>query len=66
MVMNIIKKNTDYVKDALIHLAENPPQEDPGCDCQDALAGAIITNPAVIPPETRQRVDLLVSKYLEG
>ena len=66
MVMKIIKQNTDYVKDALMYLAENPPLEDRSCACRDALDGAIITNPDVIPPEIRQRLDLLVSKYLEG
>ena len=66
MVLKIIKQNTDHVKDALIHLVENPLKEDRNCSCSTALDGAIITNPEVIPPETRQRLDLLVSKYLEG
>jgi hypothetical protein len=29
------------------------------------LRDALITNPAVIPPETRQKLDLLVGKYLK-
>ncbi len=66
MVLKIIKQNTDHVKDALIHLVENPPEGDRGCGCLSALDGAIITDPEVIPPKTRQRLDLLVSKYLEG
>jgi len=66
MVLKIIKQNTDHVKDALLHLVENPPKKDRGCTCLSALNGAIITDPEVIPPKTRQRLDLLVSKYLEG
>ena len=66
MVMKIIKQNTDHVKNALNHLAENPPQMDPDCACLSALDGAIITNPEVVPPETHQRLNLLVSKYMEG
>ncbi len=66
MVLKIIKQNIDHVKDALIHLVENPPTEDRSCACLSALDGAIITDPEAIPPETRQRLDLLVSKYLEG
>jgi 5'-methylthioadenosine phosphorylase len=31
-----------------------------------ALATAIITDPRVIPPATRERVDLLIGKYLGG
>ena len=35
------------------------------CDCEHALATAIITNPEKIPAETRSRLDLLVNKYLK-
>jgi 5'-methylthioadenosine phosphorylase len=65
MVLKVLKSNTDHVKEALIWLVENPPDVTRGCDCLDALAGAIITNPKAVPKETRQQLDLLVSKYLE-
>ena len=65
MVMNIISKNTDYVKDALSYLTQNPPRDERTCGCQSALASALITNPVVIPKSTRKKLDLLVSKYLE-
>ncbi len=65
MVMKIIEQNTHHIKNALNHLAENPPPLDPDCACLRALEGAIITDPEVISPESRRRLDLLVSKYLE-
>ncbi len=65
MVMNIISKNTDYVKDALSYLTQNPPREERACGCQSALESALITNPVVIPKSTRKKLGLLVSKYLE-
>ncbi|RLE00348.1 MAG: S-methyl-5'-thioadenosine phosphorylase, partial [Bacteroidetes bacterium] len=65
MVMNIISKNTDYVKDALSYLTQNPPREERACSCQSALESALITNPVVIPKSTRKKLGLLVSKYLE-
>lgn len=65
MVLRIISKNTDYVKDALSHLTLNPPGEERACGCQSALESALITNPVVIPKTTRKKLDLLVSKYLE-
>jgi len=65
MVLKVINKNTDHVKAALSRLAENPPAVERDCGCLDALAGAIITRPDVVPKKTRQRLDLLVSKYLE-
>jgi 5'-methylthioadenosine phosphorylase len=34
------------------------------CACGSALQFAILTNPAAIPAETRERLDLLVGKYL--
>ncbi|HMD19254.1 MAG TPA: S-methyl-5'-thioadenosine phosphorylase [Alloacidobacterium sp.] len=34
------------------------------CACTSALQYAILTNPAAIPAETRERLDLLVGKYL--
>ena len=35
------------------------------CICASALKYALITNPAVIPAATRQKLDLLVGKYLK-
>lgn len=35
------------------------------CVCANALKYALITNPAVIPAATRQKLDLLVGKYLK-
>lgn len=65
MVMKIISKNTNYVKDALVYLTQNIPEEKRGCGCQSALESALITNPIVIPKNTRKKLNLLVSKYLE-
>lgn len=38
--------------------------KDRTCACATALQYAILTNPAAIPAETRERLDLLVGKYL--
>ncbi|NQS91121.1 MAG: MTAP family purine nucleoside phosphorylase, partial [Chloroflexi bacterium] len=64
MVLKIISKNTDYVKDAITSLAENPPEKDRSCGCLSALEGAIITDPDVIPAGAKKKLKLLVSKYL--
>ena len=65
MVLKVLAQNTDHVKNALTLLAGNLPQEEPPCGCQSALKDAIITNPTVIPPSTREKLDLLLSKYLK-
>jgi len=63
MVIQILNRNTQTAQEAIRHLLKNLPEER-SCTCDQALASAIITNPAVIPPETRQKLDLLVGKYL--
>ena len=35
-----------------------------GCTCRAALQDAIVTDPAVIPSEARERLDLLLGRYL--
>ena len=36
------------------------------CPCADALQNALLTDPAVIPEETRRRLDLLIGRHLKG
>jgi 5'-methylthioadenosine phosphorylase len=62
MVIRTLNKNTDTAQEALRILARNLSQERP-CECGSALASALITNPAVIPAETREKLNLLVGKY---
>jgi 5'-methylthioadenosine phosphorylase len=65
LVLEVISKNTANVKKGLTYLADNPPGDIRTCGCLSALESAMITNPEVIPPETRQKLSLLVQKYLE-
>ena len=64
MVIRTLLKNTEIAQNAIIRLVDMLDQLAP-CDCDTALKDSLITNPAVIPPETRQKLDLLVNKYLE-
>jgi 5'-methylthioadenosine phosphorylase len=64
MVIQILNKNTQTAQQAVRNLLKTMPEERT-CACGTALASAIITNPAAIPPETRQTLDLLVGKYLK-
>ncbi len=63
MVIATLNKNVHLVQDAIRNLLRQPDRS-PGCACQSALSNALITNPSVIPPETRRKVSLLVDKYL--
>lgn len=62
MVIQTLNKNTELAQEAIRVLARLPETRRE-CDCGHALASALITNPAVIPAETRTKLDLLVGKY---
>jgi 5'-methylthioadenosine phosphorylase len=63
MVIQTLNKNTEIAQDAIRNLVRKMHEERP-CSCGQALATALITNPKVIPAETREKLDLLVRKYL--
>lgn len=63
MVIEVLNRNTQVAQQAVRNLLRSlSARRD--CDCSGALASALITNPAYIPAETRQRLNLLVKKYL--
>jgi len=63
MVLHTLKKNTALAQNAIRTLARTL-KEKRDCECADALATALITRKDVIPSATRQKLDLLVRKYL--
>lgn len=63
MVIQVLNRNTEAAQQAIRSLVKDLPETRP-CACDSALANALITNPAAIPPQTRQKLDLLVGKYL--
>jgi len=63
MVIQTLNKNTAIAQEAVRVLAENLTHER-HCDCGSALATALITHKDAIPAGTRQKLDLLVNKYL--
>lgn len=64
MVIQTLNKNTQTVQDAIRNLVKNMPLQR-NCNCGDALATALITNPSVIPTEIRNKLSPLVGKYLK-
>ena len=63
MVIQTLNKNTEIAQDAIRNLVRELSRER-ACSCGQALATALITNPKVIPTEIRNKLDLLVGKYL--
>ncbi len=64
IVVEILNRNTDLAQDVVRILLRQIGPERP-CECSSALATALITDPEVVPPETRQRLALLIDKYLD-
>src|SRR6266540_3502420 len=63
MVIRILNKNTAIAQEAVRILASKLKHER-DCDCEHALATALITRKEMIHPETLKKLDLLVNKYL--
>ena len=63
MVLQTLQKNTRLAQSAIRALAKSLNSKR-DCECGDALSTALITRKDVIPAATRQKLDLLVGKYL--
>lgn len=63
MVVRTLLKNTEVAQRALQLLVENL-EDETSCACGMALSDSIITQRDHIPPETRQKLGLLIDKYL--
>jgi 5'-methylthioadenosine phosphorylase len=61
--MEILRANDEIAKGAIGHLVRALPAE-LACECQDALAPALMTRRDQIPEETRKRLGPIVAKYL--
>ena len=63
MVIQTLNKNTQLAQEAVRILAKKLTVQR-NCECGVALASAMITHKNVVPPETLQKLDLLVNKYM--
>lgn len=63
MVFKTVIANTSLAQQAIADLVTRLPAE-VTCQCQDALRDAISTSKNAVSPETRERLSLLVGRYL--
>ncbi len=59
-----LKKNVALARRILVTVVERIPEE-PDPACASALENAIMTAPELIPPQARQRLELLIGKYIK-
>ena len=64
MVSQTLNKNMLVVQAAIRNVAKTLSAKR-DCNCENALASALATDPAVTLAETRQKLDLLVKKYIK-
>jgi 5'-methylthioadenosine phosphorylase len=60
-----LTKNAENAARVVATAVANMPSERT-CKCGSALKHALITNPAAVPEKTKQRLELLVGKYLRA
>jgi len=63
VIIETLRQNTHQIRE-IIKLAVTRIPDRRDCACATALKSAIITDPRFIPAEQRQKLDLLVGKYL--
>jgi 5'-methylthioadenosine phosphorylase len=64
IVVETLNRNTQVAQQAIHNLVRTQQNAARSCTCGRALADALITRREFIPQETRQRLDLLIKKYL--
>ncbi|MDY0261118.1 S-methyl-5'-thioadenosine phosphorylase [Syntrophotalea acetylenica] len=65
-VVAMVRQNVAMARLIIRHAAEIlATSHDRACACKEALRYATMTDPAVIPPATRARLELLLGKYLQ-
>jgi 5'-methylthioadenosine phosphorylase len=62
MVIRTMRENVEKAQSVIRRML--PALNDGDCGCRHALAGAIMTNPATIPAETKKRLAPIVGKYI--
>jgi 5'-methylthioadenosine phosphorylase len=63
-ILTTMARNIDFAKKT-VSLAAGRVPEKRDCACASALGPAIVTDPALIPDEQKQRLGLLIGKYIK-
>jgi len=63
-IVTTMRNNVDFAKKT-IRLAAGRLPEKRECDCASALGPAIVTDPSLIPADQKEKLDLLIGKYIK-
>jgi 5'-methylthioadenosine phosphorylase len=64
LVIEYLRRNTAAAREIVVELVSAGGLPWRRCDCKDALAGAIVTDPAVISADMRNRLGIIADRYL--
>jgi 5'-methylthioadenosine phosphorylase len=64
MIVETLNRNTHTAQEAVRKLATSPEFQR-SCECGSALSSALITHPAHIPAQTKEKLKLLIEKYIQ-
>jgi len=64
-VLTVLKKNTEVAKELVKQAVSMLDDSSMSCSCHSALKDAILTDPAYISEDTRERLSLLLNKYIK-
>ena len=65
IILKTLRQNVDTSK-KIIKLAVSRIPQKRDCECSTALKTAIVTAPELMPAEQKEKLRLLIGKYLEG
>jgi 5'-methylthioadenosine phosphorylase len=65
MVIRVLNQNTAFAQQAIGRLVTDQPAQAEPCPCPSALADAILTSREKIPAETKEKLKLLIGKYVQ-
>lgn len=64
IILDGMKRNIDMAK-KIIKIAISKIRDIRHCECADALKTALVTAPADIPPEQKEKLKLIIGKYIK-
>ncbi|MGD9712213.1 MAG: S-methyl-5'-thioadenosine phosphorylase [Thermomicrobiales bacterium] len=64
VVAQHIRHNAESARAIIVQLVRGWSEEAQSCGCRNALRGAIVTDPNVIPPGIRRRLGVIADRYL--
>jgi 5'-methylthioadenosine phosphorylase len=63
MIIKVLQRNGDLARQAISNLVENLSLEE--CECNSALRTALTSHPEMIASESKNKLSLLINKYLK-